>query len=217
MNPFGYVCVLIGVIAAVAIWLTIKKIRQRKILTSCICGFQALFVLSLFVVALLLFTNLNTYNRLTAEKSVADVVVRKVTGKQYEVELISNSGRSSRFLVSGDEWQIDVRIIKWKGWANLLGLDSYYQLDRLSGRYKDIDQANGIKLTAHTISNDKTGLSIWKLKHLAGKQLNFLDAYFGQSVFMPMRHLAEYKLSVTQVGLIARPSNETANQALEAW
>lgn len=217
MNPLGYICILIGVIATVAIWLTVRKFRQRKILISCICGFQALFILSLFVIALLLYSNLNTYNRLTAEQDVAEVVVRNVAGKQYELELTSESGQSKRFLINGDEWQVDVRIIKWKGWANLLGLDSYYQLDRLSGRYKNIDQANGAKLIAHKISKEQTGLSIWKLRRLAGSRLAYLDTYFGQSVFMPMVHLAEYKLSVTQAGLIARPSNKIASQALDAW
>jgi hypothetical protein len=217
MNPLGYISILIGIIATAAIWLTVKKIRQRKILMSCICGFQVLFILSLFVIALLLFSNLNTYSRLSTEKNVADVVVRYVTGKQYELELISDSGQSKRFLINGDEWQIDVRIIKWKSWANLLGLDSYYQLDRLSGRYKDIDQANVTKSIAHKISNEQAGVSIWQLRHLAGGRLAVLDAYFGQSVFMPMQHLARYKLSVTQAGLIARPSNKIASQALETW
>lgn len=217
MNPLGYICILTGVVTTAAIWLTVKKIRQRKILTSCICGFQSLFMLSLFVITLLLFSSLNTYSRLTVEKDVADVVVRNVSGKQYELELISDSGQSNRFLINGDEWQIDVRIIKWKGWAILLGLDSYYQLDRLSGRYKDIDQANVTTLVAHKISNEQAGMSIWQLRRLVGDRLVILDAYFGQSVFMPMRHLAQYKLSITQAGLIARPSNKIASQALEAW
>jgi hypothetical protein len=217
MNPLGYICILTGIIAIAAIWLTIKKARQRKILISCICGFQVLFILSLFVITLLLFSNLNTYRRLTTEQDVVDVLVRHVAGKQYELELIADSGQSKRFHINGDEWQIDVRIIKWKSWANLLGLDSYYQLDRLSGRYKDIDQASVTKLIAHNISNEPAKLSLWQLRRLTGNRLALLDAYFGQSVFMPMRHLARYKLSVTQAGLIARPSNEIASQALQAW
>ncbi|MFT5812245.1 MAG: hypothetical protein ACI9KM_003018 [Rubritalea sp.] len=217
MNPLGYICILIGTIAIAAIWLTVKNIRQRKILISCICGFQVLFILSLFVIAVLLFSNLNTYSRLTAEQDVADVLVRSVVGKQFEVELVSDSGQSKRFLINGDEWQIDVRIIKWKSWANLLGLDSYYQLDRLSGRYKDIELTNVSEAIAHKISSEPARLSLWQLRRLTGNRLALLDAYFGQSVFMPMRHLARYRLSVTQAGLIARPSNEIASQALQAW
>jgi hypothetical protein len=101
----------------------------------------------------------------------------------------------------------------------LFGLDSYYQLDRLSGRYKDIDLANVTEAIAHKISNEpaRLSLSLWQLKRLTGNRLALLDAYFGQSVFMPMRHLARYKLSITQAGLIARPSNDIASQALQAW
>ena len=45
-----------------------------------------------------------------------------------------------RFLtLRGDEWQMDARVVNWKPPATLLGLDPIYQLDRLSGRYSDID------------------------------------------------------------------------------
>ena len=171
----------------------------------------------LFVSMLLLFSNLHTYSRLIAEQDVAEVLVKKVTDGKYQLEVAFGHDQTGVFLINGDEWQLDVRIIKWKSWANLIGLDSYFQLDRISGRYKEIDQANANQTTAYKILKEERGLSLWKLKRLIGKRLAFLDTYFGQSVFMPMQHLAEYKLSITQSGLVARPSNEIAKQALEAW
>ena len=45
-------------------------------------------------------------------------------------------GQTRKFTVHGDEWRIDARVLKWKPWANVLGLDTQYRLDRLSGRYE---------------------------------------------------------------------------------
>ena len=217
MNSLGYICIAIGFLTLAMVWLTLTKIRQRKILTSYFCGLQSMLLLSLFLSALLLFSNLNTYYRLTAEQDIAEVLVKRVTEQQYQLEVLLGNGQTDNFLIAGDEWQIDVRIVKWKSWANLIGLDSYYQLDRISGRYRDIEQANVRQSIAHNLLKEERGLSIWKLKRLAGQKLTFLDTYFGQSVFMPMQDLARYKLSITQSGLVARPANEVANQAVEAW
>lgn len=217
MNSLGYICIVVGLVTLAMMWLTLTKIRQRKLLPICFCGLQSLLLFFLFVSMLLLFSNLNTYYRLTAERDIAEILVKKVSSEQFQLEVVFGHGQTDSFLLNGDEWQIDVRIIKWKNWANLIGLDSYYQLDRISGRYRDIGQANATLSFAHKLLKEERGLSLWKLKRLAGKRLTFLDTYFGQSVFMPMRHLAKYKLSITQSGLVARPANEIANQAMEAW
>ncbi len=117
----------------------------------------------------------------------------------------------------GDEWQLDTRIIKWKSWANVIGLDSYYQLERLSGRYANIEQAIDSPPSAHQLTGEQKGLSIWKLKNLMKSNMPFLDAYFGQSIFVPMRDGAKFRVSLSQGGLVVRPVNESAAQALEAW
>ncbi|MFT5663271.1 MAG: putative membrane protein YwzB [Gammaproteobacteria bacterium] len=217
MNTLGYVSIVLGIAAVALIWLTLDRIKHRKFIASGFYGCQSLLMLFMFVSLLLLFSNLNTYYRLTAERDIADILVTKIADQQYQITLIFDSNQIKKFVLSGDEWQLDARIVKWKGWANLLGLDSYYQLDRLSGRFRNIAEANGSQSTAYQISAVEKGLSIWKLKRVMGSKLAFLDTYFGQSVFMPMRHLAKYKVSISQVGLVARPANEVANQAMTAW
>jgi hypothetical protein len=84
------------------------------------------------VIVVLIFSNLDgAYSRLSAEKDVANVVARDITGKQYKLELIFDSGKSKCFLINGYEWLIDIRIIKWKNRVKVLGLDRNYHLDRL--------------------------------------------------------------------------------------
>ena len=217
MNPLGYICIFIGLICLATIWLTHNRIKRRKMLQSCLFGIQSLLFLSLFLCVLLLFSNLNTYSRLTAEKVVAEILVEELTEQQYQLEINLGDNSVKTFLINGDEWQLDVRIIKWKGWANLIGLDSFYQLDRITGRYKDINLANTKQSTAYKILKEERGLSLWDMKKMVGEKLAFFDTYFGQGVFMPMRHLARYTVLITQSGLVVRPANKVANQALEAW
>ena len=48
-------------------------------------------------------------------------------------------------------------------------------------------------------------------------KLPFLDAYYGQSIFVPMRDGAKFSVSLSQAGLVVRPVNAAAIQALQAW
>ena len=66
------------------------------------------------------------------------------------------------FMLAGDEWQLDARVLKWKGWANLLGLDAQYRLERVSGRYRDIEQERNDERTVYALS-ENPGVDLWTL------------------------------------------------------
>jgi len=222
MNPLGFLCIVLGVLFVGLFALSLNRIKRRKIIGSALYGLQGIVVFLLLIVALLIFSNLNTYKRLTHENEIVDVLVRKLARQKFQLVLIypQPDGINSEpeyYSLYGDEWQLDTRIIKWKSWANVIGMDSYYQLERLSGRYANIEQANDSPPSAHQLTGEQKGLSIWKLKNLMKSNMPFLDAYYGQSIFVPMRDGAKYRVSLSQAGLVVRPANESATRALDAW
>ena len=222
MNPLAYICILLALVFVVFVLLTLNRIKRGKIIGSALYGLQGAVVFLLLTTALLIFSNLNTYQRLTYENEIVEVLIRKLGRQKFQLVLIhpQSEGVESDpeyFSLYGDEWQLDTRIIKWKGWANTIGLDSYYQLDRLSGRFSKIEQANSSPPTAHQLGGEQKGMSIWKLKNLMKSKLPFLDAYYGQSVFVPMQDGAKFSVKLSQAGLVVRPVNESARQALQNW
>ena len=222
MNPLGYLSIALGVLFVVFIALTLNRIKHRKIIGSTLYGLQGIVVFLFLMIILLIFSNLNTYQRLTHENEIVEVLIRKLARQKYQLVLIypqraGQNDESEYYSLYGDEWQLDARVIKWKGWANVIGLDSYYQLDRLSGRYANIEQANTSPPSAHQLTGQQKGINIWKLKNLMKSKLPFLDAYYGQSIFVPMRDGAKFSVSLSQAGLVVRPVNAAAIQALQAW
>jgi len=222
MNPLGYICIALGILFVVFVVLTLNRIKRGKIIGSTLYGLQGTVIFLLLVIILLIFSNLNTYQRLTYENDIAEVLIRKLGRQKYQLVLIYSQGSEQvkepeYYSLYGDEWQLDTRVIKWKGWANIIGLDSYYQLDRLSGRYTNIQQANTSLASAYQLTGEQKGMSIWKLKSLMKSKLPFLDAYYGQSIFVPMRDGAKFSVSISQAGLVVRPVNESAIQALQTW
>ena len=222
MNPLGYICIALGILFVAFVVLTLNRIKRGKIIGSTLYGLQGTIIFLSLIIILMIFSNLNTYQRLTYENDIAEVLIRKLARQKYQLVLIYQQISEQiiepeYYTLHGDEWQLDTRVIKWKGWANIIGLDSYYQLDRLSGRYANIQQANTSVAGAHQLTGEQKGMSIWKLKNLMKSKLPFLDAYYGQSIFVPMRDGAKFSVSISQTGLVVRPVNDTANQALQAW
>jgi hypothetical protein len=212
MDGLLIIAALFALLLSAAAWRLVHQLRRKKVISGLLWSGQSLLFLCLFVVMLLMYSNLHTYQRLTQESVVADVYLRKLGVQKYQLSLSFSERDEDQhyYVIQGDQWQLDARILKWKSWANLIGLDSYYQLERLSGRYQDIEQAKRQPASVIDLSQAARGLDIWKLKRLLGEKLWFVDTLFGQGVYMPMIDGAHFRVSLGQSGLIVRPANQQA-------
>ncbi|MBP1699063.1 MAG: hypothetical protein H6Q41_4251 [Deltaproteobacteria bacterium] len=116
----------------------------------------------------------------------------------------------------GDEWQMDARVLKWRGMAILVGFDTLYRLDRLSGRYRDITQERTGLRTVHNLSEEQ-GLDLWMIARRYAHWIPWVDAVYGSATYMPMVGGASYTVSVSSTGLLSRPSNDIARKAIGEW
>ena len=124
-------------------------VRRRRLaragahtLSCGICG-SVLGVLAVIAVSYL------GYERLTAEQVVATVPFSRVASYEYRARVMIDGERDQFFLLTGDEWQIDARIVSWQPPATILGLDPIYRLERLSGRYTEVDQERSEPRSVH--------------------------------------------------------------------
>jgi len=116
----------------------------------------------------------------------------------------------------GDQWQMDARVLKWRPWANILGLNATYRLERLQGRYAEIaDEASSARSVYQLGANP--GIDLWGIANKYGRSIPLVDTVYGSGAYMPMADGATYEVSITQSGLIARAANEPARVAAENW
>jgi hypothetical protein len=194
-----------------------KRFFRGKLLSASIQGLSSL---SLFLAGLLFLSiaiNLYSYDRLTYEETIAELTFSQITEQQFQVEIIyQNKITPDHFLIKGDEWQIDARIIKWHGWAQLLGLNAQYRLERISGRYSDIEEEQEKPRTVYSLVS-KDEIDYWKLFNDYKDWLPWIDAYYGSATYLPMFDNASYLLMLTQTGLLARPLNENTEEKTSWW
>ncbi|MES1200522.1 MAG: hypothetical protein ABUS57_03625 [Pseudomonadota bacterium] len=182
-------------------------------------------VLAVGAVASLMGLNIQSYHRLTAERPVATVELHQ-KGPQLFEAVVTQPAQGDKpedvrtFEVHGDEWRLEARTIKWKPWANVLGLDSQYRLDRFSGRYTaTADEQNADRSVYDLRPTPSTGIDFLEPAQAVSHVLPVVDIpEYGQGVFMPMADGAKYDVTILSSGaLLPRPSNEKAAEAVANW
>ena len=195
----------------------IKRFFAGRFITASI---QSLSGISLILASLLLLSiaiNLYSYERLTYEQPVAELSFNKIGDQNYQTTITYPSKNSiDEFNIKGDEWQIDARVIKWHGWAQLLGLDAQYRLERISGRYSDVEEELNKNRTVYSLSPGDE-IDYWKLINQYKEYIPWIDTYYGSAVYLPMYDGAKYSVSLTQSGLIARAIDIKTDEKNKFW
>lgn len=207
---------ILAVFGGILFLLGSRRLWHRKIIAGSLEGLIGLVLLMTAALMVLVSVNLYTYDRLTHETPVAEVRFQVRSPQHYWAYILPANKNPRAFDLRGDEWQLDARILKWHGIVTVLGLDTLYRLDRLSGRYRSIDQERTGPRTVYSLG-DESGLDIWAVARRYGHWVPWVDAIYGSGIYMPMADEARYTVSVSATGLLARPANDIAHEAVRTW
>jgi len=194
----------------------IRRLRRLQLVRGTLFFLSGATVLLVAAVAVLVAANLYTYARLTHEQEAARVSMRQLGERRYVLSVQPKGQPPRHFELRGDEWQMDARVLKWRAMGNLLGFDTLYRLERLSGRYGSVAAERAGPRTVHDLS-EETSLDLWSLVRRHHAYVPFADALYGSAVYVPMSEGAEYTVSVSASGLLVRPVNDTARKAVGGW
>jgi len=204
---------VIGLLLAV---LGFRRLWARGVVVGSLEGLTGLLLLALAALAAAVGLNLRTYERLTHEIPVATVTFEAQSDRRFSAVLVPATGRTLVFDMYGDEWQLDARILKWRGIATVLGFDTIYRLDRFGGRYRDVTQERKGPRSVHSLS-EEPGLDVWAWTRKYPRWLPWVDAVYGSATYMPIVAGATYRVTASPTGLLARPVNEAARKAVRQW
>jgi hypothetical protein len=181
-----------------------------------VTGSTGLVLLLLGAGAALIAANLLTYQRLSAEQPAAELQLTRTGDREFNAVLTYPGGEHANFALRGDEWQIDARVMKWRAFANLVGFDTLYRLERISGRYTRIEDERTQARSVYSL-NPPQRIDPWDLVHRYHSWVPWMDALYGSATFLPMADGALYEIKVSQSGLVARPLNQAARDAVGSW
>jgi len=157
------------------------------------------------------------YFQLVDEQLIGQIKFTESAPEQYVARLmLAGEERDRIYQLLGDEWQMDARVITWKPPMTLLGLDPIFQLDRLSGRYSEVEEELNKNRSVFALSDPVT-LDVWQFARKYPKLMPGVDAHYGTATYLPMAHNAVFEVTMTRTGLIARPVNDAARNAVGQW
>lgn len=187
-------------------------IRRRRLMAASLNGFIGLPFLLVGGFLSMLLLNLQTYHQLTREVALADVYIGKPTAQGLPLRLAC-ADHADTFLINTPQWRLDARFVKWKPWMSLVGKEPIVRLERLEERGTTADGQpvmNSYNLSAGSVWLDEIISAL-------SQEIGLIDSVFGSSVYMPAAPGAEYRVTASISGLVARPLNQPARQAVLDW
>jgi hypothetical protein len=89
-------------------------------------------------------------------------------------------------------------------------------LERISGRYTSVEDERSQARTVYSL-NPPQRIDPWNLVHRHHGWVPWVDALYGSATYLPMTDGALYQINVSQSGLIGRPVNQAAREAVGNW
>lgn len=169
---------------------------------------------TLLLIAILLAfsaSDLWSYHTASVGKVVANVSIYQLGDQSYDVTITDGDGHEFRSMVRGDQWQLDVRLIRWQGPGAANEPQVLYRLHRLSGRYLQLEQERSQERSAFDLQQSRW-IDVWQL--LSGYSL-WLKAEQGRAQFMPLVNGAMFAIHADIQGVVAHPMNDVAQQAMQ--
>lgn len=200
LTLLAVLCGLAGILLFVA---GIRALSRRRPLRFTIDTMLGLLLLLTGVLLTTLGVATRGYQALTREVPAARVSVLPTGPQRFQARFRLPDGQERNFDLLGDQIYVDARILKWKPIANLLGLHTAYELDRVAGRYVELAQEQSRPRTVFSLAQD-TPLNLFHLRQRFAMLAPLLDVEYGSATFVLADRPALFEIRVSTTGLLIR-------------
>ena len=140
---------------------------------------------------------------LNREVTAATIRIEKIAPQRFITTFTYHDQHTQRFTLAGDELYVDARIIKWAPIANLLGLHTAYELDRVSGRYQSLDDEQTQPRTVYSLARSRP-VDLFSLVSNYPFLRPLMDAHYGSGTFLEAQQGGVFQVRVSTTGLLIR-------------
>jgi hypothetical protein len=150
------------------------------------------------------------YRALTKEETVALIEIERLPKGRFSAVFVYPDGGRQVFDLAGDEIYVDARILKWKAPANLLGLHTAFELDRVAGRYARVEDERERPRSVFPVS-PAGPVDLFYLRHKFPVLEPLVDAEYGSASYVTAKDGVTLELRVSTTGLLLRDAPADAS------
>ncbi|MFI5234215.1 MAG: hypothetical protein ACHQXA_00760 [Gemmatimonadales bacterium] len=180
-----------------------RALRHRRPLSTVTRGLLALLFFSFAAIAGLIVLGTRGYRALTAEEVAATVQVHPTGDHRFSAAFSFPDASTATYEIAGDQLYLDARILKWHYWADLLGFRTLYALDRVGGRYAELDDELHQPRTLYHLGASRP-VDLFTLIRKYSFLAPFADAEYGSGTFLDVKEPAALEVRVSTTGLLLR-------------
>ncbi len=210
------VAIVLGILALLVLVLSLRLLIGNWILPWLRGSAGLLLVASAAVLGFAAW-DLFGYQQVSDTRPIATLAFNKIDDKRFNINLVDQAGNEQRYQLSGDLWQIDVRLLKWVDTLARHGVKPGYRLDRLSGRYLSLEDEQKLQHTVVDLRSDQPLFDTWSWLRVVNRYFSLIEAQYGSAAYLPMADGALYSVAIGATGVVAKPLNERAKLAVEQW
>ena len=205
-TPLALAALVLGVLGALLLIAARAALFRLRLLRFSVrlLGSVALLALGSLFGAVAL--GMQGYRALTREDVAARIAVQPTGAQRFAAVVTLADGRQAAYEMAGDEIYVDAHILKWKPIANIVGVHTAYELGRLAGRYRDIEQERRGPRTVYPLAADRP-VDLFSLRQRHAFLAPLLDAEYGSATFVPVSEPAELEVRVSTTGLLMRDAS----------
>jgi hypothetical protein len=207
-SPLLFAAIAFGVAGAVLLFGGIAALMRARPLRFVLRTLSGLLLVACALMAIGLAIGVHGYQAFAREEVAARVTVKPLGPQRFAATVRFADGREAVYELAGDEIYVDAHILKWHPFANLLGLHTSYELDRLAGRYHGIEQERSAPRTVHSLAQDKP-IDLFALRRRHQFLAPLVDAQYGSATFVPVDSAADFDVLVSTTGLLMRKAEPT--------
>ncbi len=178
-------------------------LKKRKIIGMAMNFTAMILMLSLALLCSTISIATQGYRALTHEELAAVVKIAPIGPQRFKARFRFPDSSRAEFILAGDEFYIDAHILKWKPLANIIGLKTVYELDRVAGRYSNLEDERTKPRTVFSLSRAKP-INLFYLRRKYTFLSHFFDAEYGSATFISVNKSSEVKVLVSITGLLVR-------------
>lgn len=203
MDLLWWLAVLFAIVGAALVLAAWAALRRRRPLRMSLRLLWALVFLAVGATCGAIALGVQGYRALTHEDVAAVVRTRPLGPERFQAQFRFPDGHEATYTLAGDELYVDAHILKWQPWANILGLNTVYELDRVAGRYRDLAQEQREPRTVLSLAPQRR-VDLFSLRRRYALLAPLLDAEYGSATFAAADTPAQYEVRVSTTGLLIR-------------
>src|SRR5256712_1491848 len=201
------VMVAFTLFAVALIYVSASAGRTRRRLSSLVGFLASALLLTSSLLLGAITVGIHGYRAFTQEAVDAAIMTEPLGPQRFRATVTLPDKSLHMFDLAGDAVYVDAHVLKWRPIGTLLGLETIYELDRISGRYQALSDEQTHERTVYSLAANKP-FDAFDLTRRYWILRPFVDAEYGSATFNGATAPggATYEVRVSTTGLLVRSS-----------